>query len=146
MKKLTPNLLRVQRFSCTVFFLAMFYCTTGFAQSNNFSKEHIDNCILEVFQNHAEELVFNSSSTRYDLINDFFQRIEIVSSPKTSGEKLTNLSNLKLNNKYNQNLQHDVVTDVQNFNPLKYSFNMNPTVQKRVRLNDNYIILINPKK
>ena len=99
-----------------------------------------------VFKDKADELVFNSNSTRYDLIKNFFQRIEIIALSKTSSEKMINLTNLKLNNKYNQNLQHSVVTNILNFNPLKYNFNMNPKVQKRVRLNDDYIISINPKK
>lgn len=134
-----------QLVGCLLFLFVSFSSFKSIAQ-NNYSDIVIENCIREVFKDKADELVFNSNSTRYDLIKNFFQRIEIIALSKTSSEKMINLTNLKLNNKYNQNLQHSVVTNIQNFNPLKYNFNMNPKVQKRVRLNDDYIISINPKK
>ena len=114
------------------------------SQKNTYTDQFIKDCIMEVFQDQADELVFNTTSKRLEIIKDFFSRVEIVYLPKTSDEKMAGISNLKLNNKYNQNLQHDVVFKKITFNPLKYHFTMFPERKNSFRIDNDYIISVNP--
>ena len=71
-------------------------------------------------------------------------RVLIEYRPKNIGEKMPSIYNFKLNNKYNKNLKYDDLYQKLSFNPLKYNFNMYPKVIKTFRIDNDYIISINP--
>ncbi|PHS03184.1 MAG: hypothetical protein COA88_16005 [Kordia sp.] len=116
---------------------------------NSYSNQFIENCIREVFQDKANELVFNSNSRRLSAIQDFFKnRLEIVSYKQEYEQKdLIKLSSIGLSNKYNSQLTRDVSFNQSTFNPLKYKLDIFPgnTVMYKVD-NTDYIIIIKPSR
>ena len=65
--------------------------------------------------------------------------------PELEGKKLQLLSELSLSNKYNADLKFDTYYNPNNFNPLKYNFNMSSNEVLLYRIgNSNYIIRILP--
>ena len=116
---------------------------------NSYSNQFIENCIREVFQDKANELVFNSNSRRLSAIQDFFKnRLEIVSYKQEYEQKgLIKLSSIGLSNKYNSQLTRDVSFNQSTFNPLKYKLDIFPgnTVMYKVD-NADYIIIIKPSR
>jgi hypothetical protein len=111
---------------------------------NKYSDEFIKTCIIEVFQEHSDNLVFNNGSKRFEVLKEFMSRVLITYKPKTSNEKMPSIYNFKLNNKYNKSLKYDDFYQKKYFNPLKYNFNMYPKVIKTFRIDNDYIISINP--
>ncbi|MDC3388834.1 hypothetical protein OAX11_04930 [Flavobacteriaceae bacterium] len=111
---------------------------------NKYSDEFIKSCIIEVFQEHSDNLVFNNDSKRFEVLKEFMSRLLIEYRPKNIGEKMPSIYNFKLNNKYNKNLKYDDLYQKLSFNPLKYNFNMYPKVIKTFRIDNDYIISINP--
>lgn len=72
------------------------------SQRNTYSDQFIRNCIIEVFQNQADELVFNSDSVRYSFMSNFMKHQVIVEyHPEFNGKSLVSTNSLSLNNKYN---------------------------------------------
>jgi len=117
-------------------------------QEHKYSDQFIKDCIVEVFQDQADELVFNSSSRRLAVITDFFKNnISVEYRPEYHGKGFDLISSLGLNNKYNSSLQVDTHYDSNVFNPLKYRFSMNPRSKEMYRIdNTDYIISIYPSK
>ncbi|NHM04329.1 hypothetical protein [Flavobacterium celericrescens] len=111
-----------------------------------YSDEQIKSFIIEVFGNQSDELVFNSSSRRYEMIKDFLNnRFKIEYRPEYNGKGFKLLSSLGLNNKYNNALVMDSVVEISTFNPLKYNFEMNSKEKNIYRVdNTDYIITILP--
>lgn len=121
--------------------------TFSFAQyrvKNTFSEEEINTLVLEVFQEHASDLVFSKNSKRLSAITHFLNKqFTITYSPKYVGKKYKSTTSLALNNKYNKNIQADQHYNPETFNPLKYKFPFNSTTNKIYRVaNTNYIITI----
>lgn len=114
-----------------------------------YSDQFIKDCIVEVFQDQADELVFNSSSRRLAAIQDFFKnRIEIVLYKQGYAQKeLIKLSSIGLFKKYNSELTRDVSFNPSTFNPLKYKLDVLPsnTVMYKID-NADYIIIIKPSR
>jgi hypothetical protein len=126
---------------------SLFLFTFSYGQDlkvNKYSDEFIKTCIIEVFQEHSDNLVFNNGSKRFEVLKEFMSRVLIKYKPKTSNEKMPSIYNFKLNNKYNKNLKYDDLYQKLSFNPLKYNFNMYPKVIKTFRIDNDYIISINP--
>jgi len=116
-------------------------------QKNTYSDQFIRDCIVEVFQDQADDLVFNSSSVRFQYLTDFMKKQVVVEyRPEYSGKIFESTSDLKLNNKYNINMQKDDSYNESTFNPLKYELSMNPLNKKIYRISStDYILIINPK-
>jgi len=118
-------------------------------QKNNYSDLFIENCIREVFQDKANELVFNESSRRLNAIQDLFKnRLEIVLYKQDyEGKKVIKLSSIGLSTRYNNQLKRDENFNPSTFNPLKYKLDIFPnnTVLYRVD-NADYIIIIKPSR
>jgi hypothetical protein len=126
---------------------SLFLFTFSYGQDlkvNKYSDEFIKSCIIEVFQEHSDNLVFNNDSKRFEVLKEFMSRVLIEYRPKNIGEKMPSIYNFKLNNKYNKNLKYDDLYQKLSFNPLKYNFNMYPKVIKTFRIDNDYIISINP--
>lgn len=105
----------------------------------NYSDKQIEKFVREVFANHADDLVLNSNSRRLSIFKDFLSRFNIEYHPEYNGKGFKKLSEIDLNNKYNQNLTKDVVLDIENFNPLKYNFDM---LSKKKQFLDLMILII----
>ena len=118
------------------------------SQRNTYSDQFIKDCIVEVFQDQADVLVFNSNSRRLAVITEFFKNnISVEYRPEYHGKGFDLISSLGLNNKYNSSLQVDTHYDSSVFNPLKYKFSMNPRSKEMYRIdNTDYIISIYPTK
>lgn len=100
-----------------------------------YTDEQIKAFIIEVFGSQSNELVFNSSSRRYEMIKDFINnRFKIEYRPEFNGKDFKLLSSLGLNNKYNNNLIMDTEVDISTFNPLKYNFEMNSKEKSYIEL------------
>lgn len=114
-------------------------------QQNKYSKAQIESFVREVFKEKADELVLNSKSRRLEIITGFLNRFEVMERPELEGKKLQLLSELSLSNKYNADLKFDTYYNPNNFNPLKYNFNMSSNEVLLYRIgNSNYIIRILP--
>ena len=114
-------------------------------QQNKYSKAQIESFVREVFKEKADELVLNSKSRRLEIITGFLNRFEVMERPELEGKKLQLLSELSLSNKYNADLKFDTYYNPNNFNPLKYNFNMSSNEVLLYRIgNTNYIIRILP--
>jgi len=124
-----------------VFMLVLGFCSLKIYSQN------IDPRITEVYAAKAQELADQNPDWLRSM-NDFIQnRVEIKQIPlDAANEKYKKLSELNLINKYNPDLQRDVVFDPANFNPLKYDFvfSAKSTVVYRVD-NTNYVIVITPQ-
>lgn len=117
----------------------------GISQENKYSKVQIESFIREVFKDKADELVLNSKSRRLDVITEFLNRFEVIERPDFAGKNFKTLSEVSLNNKYNSDLKMDLNYNPNNFNPLKYNFNMSSKEVLLYRIgNSNYIIRILP--
>jgi len=116
--------------------------------NNNYSNQFIKDCIVEIFQEHADKLVFNSNSIRLTMITDFLKNnFSVAYKPEYHGKKFDLVSSLGLNNKYNPSLQIDTHYDSRVFNPLKYKFPNYPRTKKMYRIdNTDYIVTIYPSK
>jgi len=132
--KMDYNALKEDRHKCKV------------VEISSYSDEQIKSFIIEVFGNQSDELVFNSSSRRYEMIKDFLNnRFKIEYRPEYNGKGFKLLSSLGLNNKYNNALVMDSVIEISTFNPLKYNFEMNSKEKNIYRVdNTDYIITILP--
>jgi len=110
-----------------------------------FTSTEIKDFVIEVFQNEANELVFNSNSKRLQLITVFLNRqFSIAYHPQYSGKKFKQLSGLGINNKYNKNLSIDQSYNPRTFNPLKYKFPLSSKSKEMYRIGrTDYIITIN---
>lgn len=102
--------------------------------------------IQEVYGDKTQEMVGNDPERQRFLIDLLENRIEILKSENTSGDKYIKLSTAALLNKYNPDLKRDAAFDPLNFNPLKYNliFTSKKTEIYRVD-NTDYIIVINPQ-
>ena len=129
------------------FFLLCSFTTIDLQKQPLYSKQKIALYINEVFADQADALVFKSSSKRLPLITDFFNRISIQNMPEHRGKKFKLLSSLELLDKYNPNLTRDKNFDPENFNALKYQFDMVCKNKLVYRVdNTDYIISIEPLK
>lgn len=118
----------------------------NFLQGNKYSKTQIEYFIREVFKDKADELVLKSDSRRLEIITEFLNRFEVMERPDLQGKNFQLLSTVALNNKYNSDLKMDTFYTPNNFNPLKYNFNMSSKEVLLYRIgNSNYIIRILPK-
>ena len=130
------------------FFSSIYYVQMNkleMLQQNKYSKAQIESFVREVFKEKADELVLNSKSRRLEIITGFLNRFEVMERPELEGKKLQLLSELSLSNKYNADLKFDTYYNPNNFNPLKYNFNMSSNEVLLYRIgNSNYIIRILP--
>jgi hypothetical protein len=100
--------------------------------------------IKEVYKDQADEIVFNNPTYLKDLKNLLRNRIKIYSEDDVSKQKKCQLlSDVDLNNKYNQNIQRDTQFNEDEFNPLKYNldFFSNGTYLYKID-NTNYFIQV----
>lgn len=119
--------------------------TLGISQENKYSNAQIESFVREVFKDKADELVLNSKSRRLEIITEFLNRFEVAERPDLQGKKLQLLSEVSLSNKYNSDLKLDANYNPNNFNPLKYNFNMSSKEVLLYRIGEsNYIIRILP--
>jgi len=127
---------------------AIVFVTSSFSQNqvkNNFTNDEIKAFVIEVFQKNANQLVYNTSPQRLNLITTFLNEKYVVEyRPEYSGKKFELISDLGINDKYNQNLIIDTYYNPYTFNPLKYKFPMSSKSKKMYRIgNTHYIISIN---
>ena len=117
-------------------------------QKKNYSDQFIKDCIREVFQDKADELVFNSDSARFSFMSDFMKNQVVVEyHPEYTGKGFESTYSMALNNKYNPSMQKDVSYNEATFNPLKYHLPMNTHKKIIYRVADtDYILIINPRK
>lgn len=78
------------------------------------------------------------------LITRFFKKqYSVAYTPQYKNKKFKSTSGLKLNNKYNKNLETDVNYNPNTFNPLKYRFPLNSNSDELYRVgNTEYVITI----
>lgn len=122
-----------------------------YAQTNvktNYSDTFIKKCIVEVFQDKADELIFSSKSKSKSLqrINRLFKkRLVIKHILNYTNDNVVLLSTVPLFDKYNKNLVVDTAYNSETFNPLKYKFKYkeNKTMIYRIDATD-YLIFIHP--
>jgi len=127
---------------------AIVFAINSFSQNqvkNNFTNNEIKAFVIEIFQKNANQLVYNTSPHRLNLITTFLNEKYVVEyRPEYAGKKFELISNLELNDKYNQNLIIDTYYNPYTFNPLKYKFPMSSKSKKMYRIgNTHYIISIN---
>jgi len=148
MKKLLSTHGSKRLFGCLLFLFILFSSFKSIAQSNAFSDDFIENCIREVFQDKADELVFNSTSIRYQYLSDFVKnQVQVEYRPEYASKGFDSTNDLQLNNKYNPSMQKDNSYNAATFNPLKYQLPMNPLNRKIFRIaNTDYVLIIKPKK
>lgn len=148
MKKLLSARDSRQLLGCLLFLFVLFSSFKSIAQSNNYSDAFIESCIREIFQEQADELVFNSSSARYSFMSNFMKNQVVVEyHPEYAGKGFESTNSLSLNNKYNSNMQKDTSYNEVTFNPLKYQLPMNTNKKIMYRIADtDYILIINPRK
>lgn len=117
-----------------------------FLNINISTAQEINTKIQEVYGDKTQEMIGNDPE-RLRFLNDLLMnRIEIVESKNTSGDKYIKLSTTSLLNKYNPSLKRDVVFDPANFNPLKYNLIYTSKKTEIYRVdNTDYIIVINPQ-
>ena len=136
----------------TFIVLLLIFCSSlSYGQSeqdNKYSDQFIENCIREVFQDKADELVFNRKS-RYDSYLDLFKnrlRIDKTDMAKIEKAGYTKLSDVPLQKKYNANIRRDAGMNPTKINVLKYLCNFNPIGKPAIYHidNTNYIIIVKP--
>lgn len=132
-------------FKIFIFFLCFNFPLLAQNNKGKYNEIQVENFIKEVFNEKANELVFNSNSKRLELITNFLNRIEIIERTDLKNKDIPLLSTIPLNNKYNINIKRDVFIDKNTFNPLKYKFNMNSNEMLLYRIdNSDFIIRIYP--
>ncbi|MFD2543035.1 hypothetical protein ACFSSB_11955 [Lacinutrix gracilariae] len=136
----------------SVFVLLFCVLSVGYSYAQVHSKENysnafIEKCIVEVYQDAADELVFNSKSKKLQVITYFFQkRYEVKYMPEYRGKEFDLLSSVPLNNKYNKQLKIDAYYKPDSFNPLKYQLPLTPRETKIYRIGGtDYLIFIHGK-
>ena len=131
-----------------VFVLFVSFCS--FQNTNTqtaYTREQITTFIREVFVDQADVLVLNSTSGRFELIENFLHRFIMINQPQYAEKKYPLLSSLPLLNKYNPNLSRDGIVNPNTFNPLKYHFPMVSMKKEIYRVdNTDYVIIIEPIK
>ena len=135
-------------FFTLLFLLAFTSLSAQDFQEKNHSDEFIKNCIIEIFQEKADKLVFNSNSMRYTLMRNFIKHNVIVEyHPEFQGKGFESTNSLPLQNKYNSAIQRDQSYQIGVFNPLRYAISMSPNKKMMYRIADSdYIMIISPKK
>lgn len=141
-------LLLINHFKYLSIAFAIAFVTSSFSQNkvkNNFTNDEIKTFVIEVFQKNANQLVYNVSLHRLNLITTFLNEKYVVEyRPEYAGKKFELISDLGLNDKYNKNLFTDTHYNPYTFNPLKYNFPMSSKSKKMYRIgNTDYIISIN---
>lgn len=133
-------------FFTLLFVLAFTSLSAQDFQEKKHSDEFIKNCIIEIFQEKANELVFNSNSMRYSLMSNFIKNNIVVEyRPEYQGKGFESTKSLPLNNKYNSTIQRDLSYQIGEFNPLKYAVSMSPNKKTLYRIADSdYIMIISP--
>lgn len=134
-------------FSMLTFMLASTVLFAQDFQKKEHSDEFIKNCIVEIFQEKADKLVFNSNSMRYALMSDFIKHNVVVEyHPEFQGKGFESTNSLPLQNKYNSAIQRDQSYQIGLFNPLRYAVSMSPNKKMMYRIADSdYIMIISPK-
>lgn len=90
----------------------------------------------EIFQKSDPELIFHLEK----LLNI---RFEVRTLPYETGEKFPRLSQVSLMNKFNPDLQRDLVFKPETFNPLKYELDLFAATDKVYRVDQtDYILFI----
>ena len=118
------------------------------SQGDKYSDQFINDCIIEVFGNKSDNLVFNNQE-RYKLINSFFNRAFINLRQDIPLDKnFPNLFDQPLNNKYAKQMTKDVNYNVgSQLNIFKYDIPMNPKKPTRYRIGSTqYFLTIYPIK
>ena len=117
---------------------------------NNYSDSFINKCIVEIYQDKSDELVFNSNSQRQRLLFDFMKnRVVVEYIPSFKGKKIKSTNELSVFKKYNTILTNDVLYEKKSFNPLKYinSINLKAVNNLFFRIADtDYIMIVFPLK
>lgn len=127
-----------------LFYSFLTFAFIAFANINDANAQQVNAKIQEVYGDKTQEIAQNDPE-RIKVLNDLLDnRIKIVESPIVGDDKYPKLSTVSLANKYNPNLQRDVVFDPNNFNPLKYNMDFFTSKVQIYRVdNTDYIIIIN---
>jgi hypothetical protein len=116
--------------------------------TNKFSEEFIKSCIIEVFQEQSDHLVFNSTSQKYRLLSDFLKyRVVVEYHPDHKGKQFDSTNDLAVFSKYNPLLVADQFYEESTFNPLKYmnAMNLNSNSKKIYRIaSTDYLMIVSP--
>ena len=109
------------------------------------STEDVNNYIKEVFGRKANNLVF-SNQQRYKAFSELLtKRYYIIEKKERPGEKLLRLSEVPLNNKYNNALERNISFNPYHFNPLKYQLEFFTTKKRMYRVDQtNYVVVLLP--
>jgi len=120
------------------------------SEKQTYSDQFIKDCIIEVFQDQADDLVFDSNSIRYSFMSNFMKdQVVIEYHPEYNGKGFESTNDLGVFKKYNPSLDIDVSYDVHTFNPLKYIHSINTNTLKKLiyRIGTtDYIMIIHPSK
>ena len=114
--------------------------------TNNTGNQAVDPRISEVFADQLQQLVLSDPQRLKNLNAILNQRYEVVDFTYKSDEKHPKLSSVRLFNKYNPNLQRDVIFDKSTFNILRYDLDFYAPTDKIYRIDDtNLIIIVHPQ-
>jgi len=126
-----------------LFYSFFTFALIALANVSDASAQQVNAKIQEVYGDKTQEIAQNDPE-RIKLLNDLLDnRIKIIESPIVGEDKYPKLSSVPLANKYNPNLQRDLVFDPNNFNPLKYNMNFFTSEVQIYRVdNTDYLIVI----
>lgn len=126
-----------------LFYSFFTFALIALANVSDASAQQVNSKIQEVYGDKTQEIAQNDPE-RIKLLNDLLDnRIKIIESPIVGEDKYPKLSSVPLANKYNPNLQRDLVFDPNNFNPLKYNMNFFTSEVQIYRVdNTDYLIVI----
>ncbi len=110
-----------------------------------FAQATVTDKIEEVYGPTNGEFFKNNPDLIQFFNNLLENRIHYSHSPIEPNEKYEKLTNIPLNNKYNPNIQRDVVFDPNTFNPLKYQLNFYSRFTQIYRIDNENLLMINPQ-
>ena len=127
-----------------LFYSFFTFALIALANVSDASAQQVNSKIQEVYGDKTQEIA-QSDPERIKLLNDLLDnRIKIIEMPVNEKEVYPKLSDMPLLNKYNSQLQRDLVFNPDTFNPLKYSLNFFSLKTEVYRVdNTAFLIVIN---
>lgn len=127
-----------------LFYSFFTFALIALANVSDANAQQVNSKIQEVYGDKTQEIV-QSDPERIKLLNDLLDnRIKIIEMPVNEKEVYPKLSDMPLLNKYNSQLQRDLVFNPDTFNPLKYSLNFFSLKTEVYRVdNTAFLIVIN---
>ena len=127
-----------------LFYSFFTFALIALANISDANAQQVNSKIQEVYGDKTQEIV-QSDPERIKLLNDLLDnRIKIIEMPVNEKEVYPKLSDMPLLNKYNSQLQRDLVFNPDTFNPLKYSLNFFSLKTEVYRVdNTAFLIVIN---